>query len=101
MSPSRPAFIVDSPLHWEVSDELFAKYRDLIYREAGIALTDQKKSLLISRLAGRLRELGLASFDAYYRVVEDPPPSRSAAGFWIASVRMRPTSFGIHGSSCS
>jgi chemotaxis protein methyltransferase CheR len=72
VSVSRPAFIVDSPLHWEISDELFAKYRDLIYREAGIALTDQKKSLLVSRLAGRLRELGLASFAEYYRLVEDP-----------------------------
>jgi chemotaxis protein methyltransferase CheR len=63
---------VDFPLHWEISDELFAKYRELIYCEAGIALTDSKKSLLISRVAGRLRELGLASFAEYYRVVEDP-----------------------------
>ena len=72
MNPSRTAFIVDSPLQWEISDEVFAKYRDLIYREAGIALTDSKKQLLISRLAGRLRELGLASFAEYYRLVEDP-----------------------------
>jgi chemotaxis protein methyltransferase CheR len=72
VSPSRPASIVDSPLHWEVSDALFAKYRELIHREAGIALTEGKKSLLISRLAGRLRELGLASFDEYFRLVEDP-----------------------------
>jgi chemotaxis protein methyltransferase CheR len=72
VSPSRSASFVDSPLHWEISDELFAKYRELIYREAGIALTDGKKSLLISRVAGRLRELGLASFAEYYRLVEDP-----------------------------
>jgi chemotaxis protein methyltransferase CheR len=72
VSPSRSVSFVDSPLHWEISDELFAKYRELIHREAGIALTDSKKSLLISRVAGRLRELGLASFAEYYRVVEDP-----------------------------
>ena len=72
MSPSRTAFIVDAHLQWDVSDELFAKYRDLIYREAGIALTDGKKSLLVSRVAGRLRELGLTTFDQYYRLVEDP-----------------------------
>jgi chemotaxis protein methyltransferase CheR len=71
----RAASIVDSPLHWELSDELFAKYRDLIYRESGIALTDQKKSLLVSRVAGRLRELNLASFDEYFRLVEDPAAS--------------------------
>jgi chemotaxis protein methyltransferase CheR len=72
VSPSRSVSFVDSPLHWEISDELFAKYRELIYREAGIALTDSKKSLLISRVAGRLRELGLASFAEYYHVLEDP-----------------------------
>jgi chemotaxis protein methyltransferase CheR len=68
----RAASIVDSPLQWDISDELFAKFRDLIYREAGIALTDNKKTLLVSRVAGRLRELGLASFAEYYRLVEDP-----------------------------
>jgi chemotaxis protein methyltransferase CheR len=72
VSSSRPAFIVDAHLQWDVSDELFAKYRDLIYREAGIALTDGKKSLLVSRVAGRLRELGLTTFDEYYRLVADP-----------------------------
>jgi chemotaxis protein methyltransferase CheR len=63
---------VDSPLQWDLSDELFAKFRDLIHREAGIALNDGKKSLLISRVAGRLRELGVASFAEYYRLVDDP-----------------------------
>jgi chemotaxis protein methyltransferase CheR len=72
VNPSRSASIVDSPLLWEISDELFAKYRELIHREAGIALTEGKKSLLVSRVAGRLRELGLASFGEYYRLVEDP-----------------------------
>ena len=75
MSLARAASIVDSPLHWELSDDLFAKYLDLIYRESGIALTDQKKSLLVSRVAGRLRELNLASFAEYFRVVEDPAAS--------------------------
>ena len=67
-----PRTLVDSPLQWELSDELFAKFRDLIHREAGIALTDGKKSLLISRVAGRLRELGVASFAEYFRLVQDP-----------------------------
>jgi chemotaxis protein methyltransferase CheR len=71
VSSSRPAFIVDAHLQWDLSDALFAKYRDLIYREAGIALTDGKKSLLVSRVAGRLRELGLTTFDQYYRLVAD------------------------------
>jgi chemotaxis protein methyltransferase CheR len=79
VSLARPASIVDSPLRWEISDELFARYRDLIYREAGIALTDSKKQLLISRVAGRLRELNLGSFDEYFRLVEDPAASDERA----------------------
>jgi chemotaxis protein methyltransferase CheR len=57
---------------WNLSDDLFAEFRDMIYREAGIALTDGKKPLFVSRMAGRLRELKLASFDEYYRLVRDP-----------------------------
>ncbi|MGH7342899.1 MAG: CheR family methyltransferase, partial [Candidatus Rokuibacteriota bacterium] len=72
MIPARPASLVDSPLQWEISDELFAKYRELIHREAGIALTEGKKSLLVSRVAGRLRELGVTSFEEYFRLVQDP-----------------------------
>jgi chemotaxis protein methyltransferase CheR len=60
----------DSPI-WNISDELFARFRDLIYREAGIALTEGKKSLFVSRMAGRLRELQIDTFDDYYRVVCD------------------------------
>jgi chemotaxis protein methyltransferase CheR len=55
-----------------IDDALFTRYRDLIYREAGIALTDMKKALLVGRLAGRLRELGVASFERYYAIVSDP-----------------------------
>lgn len=68
----RPPAITDVTLQWEISDALFDKYRDLIHREAGIALTEGKQSLLVSRLAGRLRELGVASFEDYFRLVEDP-----------------------------
>lgn len=56
----------------ELDDGLFERFRALIYREAGIALGDGKKSLFISRMAGRLRELGLSSYEEYYRVVADP-----------------------------
>jgi chemotaxis protein methyltransferase CheR len=72
VTPIRPPAIVDVSTQWEISDELFEKYRALIHREAGIALTDGKKSLLVSRVAGRLRELGVVSFQEYFRLVEDP-----------------------------
>lgn len=50
-----------------VSDGEFALFQKLIYREAGIHLVPAKKALLEARLTRRLRELGLSSFEAYYR----------------------------------
>jgi chemotaxis protein methyltransferase CheR len=41
----------------------------LIYTESGIALGEQKTSLVVSRLSKRLRELGLATFTEYYDTV--------------------------------
>lgn len=50
-----------------VSDDEFALFQKLIYREAGIHLVPAKKALLEARLTRRLRDLGLSSFEAYYR----------------------------------
>src|SRR5512147_3108539 len=50
-----------------VSDREFELFQKLIYREAGIHLVPAKKALLEARLTRRLRELGLSSFEAYYR----------------------------------
>ena len=58
-----------------VSDREFALFQKLIYREAGIHLAPAKKALLEARLTRRLRELGLTSFDAYYRHILDPDHS--------------------------
>lgn len=54
-----------------LSDREFALFQSLIYQEAGIFLGPAKKALLVGRLARRLRDLGLASFGAYYRRVAD------------------------------
>ena len=42
-----------------LKNEVFNELRDLIHRESGIALTEEKKALLSSRLFKRLRALGL------------------------------------------
>lgn len=60
-------------MDYAITDQEFERFRSFVYHESGIALNDGKKSLLISRLAKRLRDLRLESFDAYYRhVVGDP-----------------------------
>lgn len=50
-----------------ISDNEFSLFQRLIYGEAGIYLPEAKKALLVRRLSGRLRDLGLESFIAYYR----------------------------------
>ena len=51
-----------------LQDWEFARLRDLVYREAGIWLSDAKTALVASRLQRRLRELRMPSFGAYHRL---------------------------------
>ncbi len=44
----------------------FRLFQALVHQEAGIALSEQKRALLVGRLAPRLRALELGSFSAYY-----------------------------------
>ena len=43
----------------------FSRVRDMIYQRAGISLSENKQDMVYSRLARRLRVLGLNSFTAY------------------------------------
>ncbi|HEY2092478.1 MAG TPA: protein-glutamate O-methyltransferase CheR [Thermoanaerobaculia bacterium] len=52
-----------------ITTKEFKLFQALIYREAGINLSDQKRALLVGRVGPRLRALSLASFAAYYDVV--------------------------------
>lgn len=56
-----------------IADSDFALFQQLIEKQAGIYLSPAKKSLLVGRLARRLRELGLPSFHEYYRRVTADP----------------------------
>ena len=59
-----------------ISAPEFALFQTLIRREAGIHLSEAKQALLVGRLTRRLRELGLASFAAYYKRVKADPAER-------------------------
>lgn len=50
-----------------LSDEVFSLFSDIIYRKAGIRLSSQKKILLSSRLAKRIRALGINGFYNYFQ----------------------------------
>jgi chemotaxis protein methyltransferase CheR len=49
----------------------FERVRKIIYKKAGINLSDSKKQLVYSRLARRLRALGLPDFSAYLSYLEN------------------------------
>lgn len=48
-----------------ITDDEFQRIRELIYREAGISLSEAKRALVCSRLAKRLRQLKLRSYGEY------------------------------------
>jgi chemotaxis protein methyltransferase CheR len=55
-----------------ISDQEFTRFQALVLHETGISLSDQKKTLVVSRLASRLRHRKLNSFSDYYRVLQNP-----------------------------
>lgn len=65
--PAGPDFLL--------TDHDFARIRALIHERAGIALGAQKRQMVYSRLARRLRDLGLKEFSAYLRYLEADPNS--------------------------
>jgi chemotaxis protein methyltransferase CheR len=50
----------------DLTDELFAKFRELIYKVAGIQIPETKKVMVSNRLRRRLRATGLAGFPEYF-----------------------------------
>jgi len=55
-----------------MSERLFKRFSEFIYKECGIKLPPAKKTMLTTRLSRRLRALGINSFDQYYDYVCSP-----------------------------
>jgi chemotaxis protein methyltransferase CheR len=54
---------------FNLTDQEFRGFQNLVYDKAGIFLSDIKKNLLTNRLQSRLRNLRLQSFNEYYKYV--------------------------------
>ena len=52
-----------------ITDQEFALFQRLIYKIAGISLSDAKKILLVGRLTKRLRQYDMTTFTEYYRML--------------------------------
>ena len=62
--------LVEGEFAFTASD--FRRIADLIYEQAGITLSEAKATLVYSRLAKRLRLIGLPSFADYCALVASP-----------------------------
>ena len=52
--------------HYPLDDETYRKITDLIYARSGIRFDETSKFMILRRLAARLEELQLDSFEKYY-----------------------------------
>jgi chemotaxis protein methyltransferase CheR len=55
-----------------ITNAEFARFQALIYKLAGISLSDAKKVLLVGRLSKRLKAHELDTFTEYYKLVTSP-----------------------------
>lgn len=62
--------------HIELKDSEFSEIRDLIYKWAGINLTDNKRALVSGRLLKRIRNFHLNSFKEYTQLVKEDPEEK-------------------------
>jgi chemotaxis protein methyltransferase CheR len=61
-------------LQFEISDIEFNLFRNFIYENAGIKFSDEKKTLVTSRLSKRLCHYSLNTFKDYFDLVIASPP---------------------------
>jgi chemotaxis protein methyltransferase CheR len=59
-----------------MSDREFRGFREIVYRECGIQITEHKRELLKARLSRRIRTLGMVRFGEYLSLVEREPQER-------------------------
>jgi chemotaxis protein methyltransferase CheR len=64
-----------------LTDGDFSRVRALIHQRAGIALGEQKREMVYSRLSRRLRELGMKDFTSYLALLEGEKDSAEWQAF--------------------
>ncbi len=78
---------------YDLSDEEFFLFQELIYAETGISLSDKKKRLVVARLSKRLRALNLNNFTEYYAYLKDNPERELELGNLINRITTNKTDF--------
>ena len=76
----------------KLSEREFALFRKLLKKKLGISCKPEKRMRLSRKLAPRLRNLGLASYDSYYRYLQGPEGGKELQNL-INLVTVNQTSF--------
>ncbi len=76
-----------------LSPEDLSAFRRLIYDGAGISMSEEKRELVSSRLARRVRALSLAGFAEYRALIEATPPGTGEWQGFINALTTNKTSF--------
>jgi chemotaxis protein methyltransferase CheR len=77
----------------KLSNEEFAKIAKVVYDLAGIHLPDEKLGLLSNRLRKRLRELKLASFSDYHKLISSKAGLEEELPHFLSAVTTNETYF--------
>lgn len=90
--PSTRPSIVGSSLT-QITDAEFEAFRKLIYADAGISLSPAKRALVCSRLAKRLRQLGMKTYGEYYEFLLSEEPGSPERQEMINCITTNKTEF--------
>jgi chemotaxis protein methyltransferase CheR len=78
---------------FDLTEKEFLLFKELIYRETGISMSDKKKKLIVARLSKRLRALRLSSFTEYYQYICESPDADDEVVNLINRVTTNKTDF--------
>ncbi|WP_281556156.1 CheR family methyltransferase [Thalassomonas sp. RHCl1] len=75
-----------------LSEHVFNQFKSLMFKESGVTLSDEKQVMVKARLAKRLRQLQLSSFEQYLKLVKSPD-NRQEIQHLIDALTTNETSF--------
>lgn len=87
------ADVVVDPSLRALGETEFRLFRELVFRKSGITLNDTKKQLVASRLARRLRALGLPGYREYYEHVVGRDPEGAELREMLNAITTNKTDF--------
>jgi chemotaxis protein methyltransferase CheR len=77
----------------DLTEEVFAKFRELIYKVAGIKTPETKKVMISNRLRRRLRATGIAGFQEYYTFLTSPSGGAQEMPLFLNEITTNETYF--------